>query len=40
VWEGMPHGFLSGIGTLAASKQALDEIGGFLAGRLNPVKLD
>ena len=39
VWEGMPHGFLSGIGTLAASKQALDEIGGFLADRLNLVKL-
>lgn len=38
VWEGMPHGFLSGIGTLAASKQALDEIGRFLAGRLNLVK--
>ena len=38
VWEGMPHGFLSGIGTLAASRQALDEIGGFLAGRLNLVK--
>jgi len=40
VWEGMPHGFLSGIGTLAASEQTLDEIGRFLAGRLNPVKLD
>jgi acetyl esterase/lipase len=35
VWEGMPHGFLSGIGTLAASRQALDEIGRFLADRLN-----
>ena len=31
VWEGMPHGFLSGVGTLAASEQALDEIGRFLA---------
>jgi acetyl esterase/lipase len=40
VWEGMPHGFLSGIGTLAASEQALDEIGRFLADRLNLVKLD
>jgi epsilon-lactone hydrolase len=39
VWEGMPHGFLSGIGTLAASEQALDEIGRFLADRLNLVKL-
>jgi epsilon-lactone hydrolase len=34
VWEGMPHGFLSGIGTLAASTQALDAIGEFLADRL------
>ena len=39
VWEGMPHGFLSGIGTLAASNQALDEIGRFLADRLNLVGL-
>jgi monoterpene epsilon-lactone hydrolase len=38
VWEGMPHGFLSGIGTLAASRQALDEIGRFLSDRLNLVK--
>ncbi len=30
VWEGMAHGFLSGIGTLAASSQSLDEIGRFL----------
>ncbi len=35
VWEGMPHGFLSGIGTLAASNQALEEIGQFLADRLS-----
>jgi monoterpene epsilon-lactone hydrolase len=35
VWEGMPHGFLSGIGTLAASNQSLDEIGRFLADRLS-----
>jgi len=35
VWEGMPHGFLSGIGTLATSNQALDEIGRFLGDRLN-----
>jgi len=34
VWEGMAHGFLSGIGKLAASTQALDTIGAFLAGRL------
>jgi acetyl esterase/lipase len=38
VWEGMPHGFLSGIGTLAASEQALDEIGRFLTDRLNRLK--
>jgi epsilon-lactone hydrolase len=36
VWEGMPHGFLSGIGTLAASNQALDEIAQFLGDQLNP----
>jgi monoterpene epsilon-lactone hydrolase len=35
VWEGMPQGFLSGIRTLAASNQALDEIGRFLGDRLN-----
>ena len=35
VWECMPYGFLSGIGTLAASRQALDEIGRFLADRMN-----
>ncbi len=34
VWEGMSHGFLSGIGTLAASTQALDEIDRFLTDRL------
>ena len=34
VWEGMPHGFQSGIGTLAASTQALDAIGEFLSDRL------
>lgn len=34
VWEGMAHGFLSGIGKLAASTQALDAIGAFLADRL------
>ena len=34
VWEGMAHGFLSGIGKLAASTQALDVNGAFLADRL------
>ena len=31
VWEGMPHGFLSGIGNFNASAQALEAIGEFLA---------
>jgi monoterpene epsilon-lactone hydrolase len=34
VGEGMAHGFLSDIGTLAASIKALDEIGWFLTDRL------
>jgi hypothetical protein len=34
VWEGMAHGCLSGIGTLATSTNAIDEIGRFLADRL------
>jgi monoterpene epsilon-lactone hydrolase len=34
VWEGMPHGFASNVGKLAAAKQALDAIGAFLAERL------
>jgi acetyl esterase/lipase len=33
VWEGMPHGFLSGIGNFNASAQALEAIGEFLAER-------
>jgi monoterpene epsilon-lactone hydrolase len=31
VWQGMPHGFVSGVGTLAAADQALAAIGAFLA---------
>ena len=31
VWEGMPHGFLSGIGNFDAAAQALEAIGEFLA---------
>jgi acetyl esterase/lipase len=31
VWEGMPHGFLSGVGQLEASNQALGAIGTFLS---------
>ena len=34
VWEGMPHGFLGGIGNLAAAEEAMGAIGEFLAGRL------
>ena len=34
VWEGMPHGFLGGIGNLNASAQVLEAIGEFLAERL------
>jgi monoterpene epsilon-lactone hydrolase len=33
VWEGMPHGFLGGIGNLSASAQALEAIGVFLIER-------
>ena len=35
VWESMTHGFLSGVGKLAAANEALEAIGAFLAGRLN-----
>jgi monoterpene epsilon-lactone hydrolase len=34
VWQGMPHGFVSGVGKLAAADQALGAIGAFLAERL------
>jgi acetyl esterase/lipase len=32
-WEGMVHGFLGGVGQLAASAEALNLIGAFLAER-------
>jgi hypothetical protein len=35
VWEGMVHGFLGGIGRLAASTEALDLIGSFLTKCFN-----
>jgi acetyl esterase/lipase len=35
VWQGMPHGFVSGVGTLAAANKALAAIGAFLARRLD-----
>jgi epsilon-lactone hydrolase len=34
VWMGMPHGFVTNIGTVKASEQALDAIGRFLTERL------
>lgn len=30
VWQGMPHGFVSGIGRLDAASQALETVGAFL----------
>ena len=33
VWEGMPHGFLGGIGNFSASAEALEAIGAFLVER-------
>ena len=35
VWEGMPHGFVSGVGRIGAASLALDAIGTFLAERLD-----
>ena len=34
VWEGMAHGFLSGVGRLTASTEALNLIGDSLTERL------
>ena len=34
VWQGMPHGFLGGIGRFAAASQALADIGCFISARL------
>jgi epsilon-lactone hydrolase len=34
VWMGMPHGFPGSIGKLKAAARALDDIGAFLAERL------
>ena len=34
VWQGLPHGFLSGVGKLTAEDQALADIGTFIAERL------
>ncbi len=35
VWMGMPHGFISGLGTLNAATQVLSAIGAFLSDRLD-----
>ena len=34
VWKGMPHGFQTSVGRIKAAAQSLDEIGAFLAQRL------
>ncbi len=39
VWEGMPHGFVGGIGRLAAASRVLAEIGTFLSARLAAARL-
>jgi len=36
VWEGMPHGFLSGVGHFDAADESLSLIGEFLAARSGP----
>jgi epsilon-lactone hydrolase len=36
VWEGMPHVFLSMVGTLGAASIALDEVGAFLKALAHP----
>ena len=35
VWEGMPHGFLGGIGNFVAATKTLEAIGAFLSERLD-----
>ena len=34
VWDGMAHGFLSGVGRMSAADRALDAVGAFLTERL------
>ncbi|MGX8009508.1 alpha/beta hydrolase fold domain-containing protein [Mesorhizobium sp. ORM8.1] len=34
VWNGMPHGFLSGVGHLSAADKALDKIAAFVTARI------
>jgi monoterpene epsilon-lactone hydrolase len=38
VWEGMPHGFVGGVGRLNAAAQALDAMGVFLSERLTTAR--
>ena len=40
VWEGMPHGFVGGIGQTQAAASALSAIGEFLSSRLAPRSAD
>jgi epsilon-lactone hydrolase len=35
IWEGMPHGFVGGIGAVEAAGKALERIGAFLQERLH-----
>jgi epsilon-lactone hydrolase len=36
VWEGMPHGFVGGVGQMEAAAGALQAVGAFLSSRLAP----
>ncbi|MDA8347672.1 MAG: alpha/beta hydrolase [Pseudomonadota bacterium] len=36
VWEGMPHGFVGGVGQIEAAAEALQAMGNFLHSRLAP----
>jgi epsilon-lactone hydrolase len=38
IWEGMPHGFIAGIGRLEAAAQTLDAIGAFLSTRFTAAR--
>ena len=38
VWEGMPHGFVSGVGRFSAANQALTALGTFLTTKLDAVR--
>jgi epsilon-lactone hydrolase len=38
VWEGMPHGFVGGIGQTQAAESALSALGEFLSSRLAPIR--